>query len=224
MSDAAWNAGVLGIVASKVLERYGRPVVLLQEEEGAAKGSSRSIEGFHLVSALSRLSHLLTRYGGHAQAAGLALPLEHLPAFRRGFAEIAGAHARETPFVLRQTIDAQLQVGKITPELLSDLDRLRPFGAGNEEPLFLLRNVSVPQVSRIGAGGRHLRFTVAQDGRRLSGVAFHREQIPVDAAGRSDLLFAVQENVYRGTRSLQLLLRDARRAGETVLCGGISPG
>ncbi|MBS1244527.1 MAG: recJ [Deltaproteobacteria bacterium] len=224
LSDPAWNAGVLGIVASKVLERYGHPVVLLQEEDGAAKGSCRSVEGFHLVSALSRLSHLLTRYGGHAQAAGLALSLEHLDAFRQGLAEIAEKHARETPFVLRQTIDAQLRVGEITPDLLADLDRLRPFGAGNEEPLFLLRNVSVPQVTRVGAGGRHLRFTVAQDGRRLSGVAFHRVEIPVDAAGRSDLLFAVQENVYRGVRSLQLLLRDARRAGETVLCGGAPPG
>ncbi|MDD5761157.1 MAG: single-stranded-DNA-specific exonuclease RecJ [bacterium] len=224
LSDPAWNAGVLGIVASKILERYGRPVVLLQEEDGAAKGSCRSVEGFHIVSALSRLSHLLTRYGGHAQAAGLALPLERLDAFRDGLAEIADRHARETPFVRRRAIDALLHVGDITPDLLSDLDRLRPFGAGNEEPLFLLPNVRVATISRIGSGGRHLRFAVEEDGRRLSGVAFRREEIPVDASGRSDLLFAVQENVYRGARSLQLLLRDARAAGEPVLCGGSPPG
>ena len=224
LSDPAWNAGVLGIVASKVLERYGRPVVLLQEEDGAAKGSCRSVEGFHIVSALSRLSHLLTRYGGHAQAAGLALSLEHLDAFREGLAGIADRHARETPFVRRQTIDAPLRVDEITPDLLSDLDRLRPFGVGNEEPLFLLANVRVAAISRIGAGGRHLRFAVEEDGRRLSGVAFRREGIPADAEGRSDLLFAVQENVYRGARSLQLLLRDARPAGEPVLCEGTPPG
>lgn len=224
LSDPAWNAGVLGIVASKVLERYGRPVVLLQEEDGAAKGSCRSVEGFHIVSALSRLSHLLTRYGGHAQAAGLSLSLEHLDAFREGLAGIADRHARETPFVRRRTIDAQLRVDEITPDLLSDLDRLRPFGAGNEEPLFLLPNVRVAAISRIGAGGRHLRFAVQEDGRRLSGVAFRRQEIPVDAGGRSDLLFAVQENVYRGARSLQLLLRDARAAGASVLCGGTPPG
>jgi single-stranded-DNA-specific exonuclease len=215
---------VLGIVASKVLERYGRPVVLLQEEDGAAKGSCRSLEGFHIVSALSRLSHLLTRYGGHAQAAGLALSLEHLDAFREGLAEIADRHARETPFVRRRMIDAQLRVAEITPDLLSDLDRLRPFGAGNEEPLFLLPNVRVAAISRIGSGGRHLRFAVEEDGRRLSGVAFRREEIPVSASGRSDLLFAVQENVYRGARSLQLLLRDARPAGGPVLCGGTPAG
>ncbi|MFA6149355.1 MAG: single-stranded-DNA-specific exonuclease RecJ [bacterium] len=224
LSDPAWNAGVLGIVASKVLERYGRPVVLLQEEDGSAKGSCRSVEGFHIVSALSRLSHLLTRYGGHAQAAGLALSLGHLDAFRHGLEEIAGLHAREMPFVVRRTIDASLRVGEITPDLLADLGRLRPFGPGNEEPLFLLPNVRVAAASRIGAGGRHLRFAVEEDGRRLSGVAFRREEIPVDDAGRSDLLVAVQENVYRGARSLQLLLRDARRAGEPVLCAGSQPG
>jgi single-stranded-DNA-specific exonuclease len=224
LSDPAWNAGVLGIVASKVLERYGRPVVLLQEEGGAAKGSCRSVEGFHIVSALSRLSHLLTRYGGHAQAAGLALSLEHLDAFREGLAGIADRHARETPFVRRRTIDAKLRVDEITPDLLSDLDRLRPFGVGNEEPVFLLPSVRIAAISRIGAGGRHLRFEVEEDGRRLSGVAFRREELPVDAGGRSDLLFAVQENVYRGTRSLQLLLREARPAGEPVLCEGTPPG
>lgn len=224
LSDPEWNAGVLGIVASKILERYGRPVVLLQEEDGSAKGSCRSVDGFHIVSALSRLSHLLTRYGGHAQAAGLALSLEHLDAFRRGLEEIAGLHAREKPFVLRRTIDAPLRVGEITPDLLADLERLRPFGPGNEEPLFLMPNVRVAAASRIGAGGRHLRFAVEADGRRLPGVAFRREEIPVDAAGRSDLLVAVHENVYRGARSLQILLRDARPAGEPVLCGRTPPG
>jgi len=224
LSDPAWNAGVLGIVASKVLERYGRPVVLLQEEAGAAKGSCRSVEGFHIVSALSRLSHLLTRYGGHAQAAGLALPIGRLAAFREGLEEIAAVHARETPFVRRRTIDARLRVGEITQDLLSDLHRLRPFGHGNEEPLFLLQNVRVAAISPIGSGGRHLRFAVEEGGRRLSGVAFRRAEIPASSSGLSDLLFAVQENVYRGARSLQLLLRDARPAGEPVLCDGSTPG
>ncbi len=224
LSNPDWNAGVLGIVASKVLERYGRPVVLLQEEEGVAKGSCRSVEGFHIVSALSDLSHLLTRYGGHAQAAGLALSLENLGAFRDGLSEIADRHARETPFVRRRSVDAQLRVEEITPDLLSDLERLRPFGVGNEEPLFLLPGVRVSGISRIGAGGRHLRFAVEEDGRRLSGVAFGRTEIPVSASGRSDLLFAVQENVYRGARSLQLLLKDARPSGDPLLCEGTSPG
>ncbi|HLN90597.1 MAG TPA: hypothetical protein VK429_01910, partial [Patescibacteria group bacterium] len=126
--------------------------------------------------------------------------------------------------VRRRTIDAQLRIAEITPGLLSDLDRLRPFGAGNEEPLFLLPNVRVAAISRIGARGRHLRFAVEEDGRRLSGVAFRREEIPVSASGRSDLLIAIHENVYRGARSIQLLLKDARPAGESVLCGGMPPG
>jgi len=109
-------------------------------------------------------------------------------------------------------------------DLLANLERLRPFGVGNEEPLFLLPNVRVAAVSRIGAGGRHLRFAVEGDGRSLPGVAFRREEIPVDDAGRSDLLVAVHENVYRGARSLQLLLRDARPPGGVGIVRGNAAG
>jgi len=220
LSDPAWNAGVLGIVASRVLERYARPVVLLQEEDGVAKGSCRSVEGFPIVEALSRVSHLLSRYGGHAQAAGLALPLSHLGAFREGLSEIAARHAEASPFVPRQSIDAEIRIDDITPALLADLDRLRPFGAGNGEPLFLLRGVRVGRKARFGGSAQHLRFDLAGEVRRVEGVAFRRHEIPADPSGRSDLLFVVQENLYRGTRSLRLLLRDARPAGGPLLCAG----
>ena len=109
LSDPGWHMGVLGIVASKILDRYGRPVVLLREEEGMATGSCRSVAGFPIVSALSELSHMLTRYGGHSQAAGVALSLENLEPFRRGLSEIVARHAKETPFVLRRTIDAEIR-------------------------------------------------------------------------------------------------------------------
>ena len=220
LSDPAWNAGVLGIVASRILERYARPVVLLQEEDGVAKGSCRSVEGFPIVTALSRLSHLLSRFGGHAQAAGVALPVSRLGEFRRELSQIAARHAESAPFVPRRVIDAEIRVDDITPALLADLGLLRPFGAGNEEPLFLLRGARAHPHGRFGGDAQHVRFEVAGDGRRLGGVAFHRREIPSDPSGRSDLLFAVQENVYGGTRSIRLLLRDARPAGGPLLCAG----
>jgi len=154
-----------------------------------------------------------TRAGGRPRPL-----LERLDAFREGLAAIADLHARETPIVRRRTIDAQLRVAEITPGLLSDLDRLRPFGAGNEEPLFLLSNARVAAISRIGARGRHLRFAW----RKTGGVfpawrsVGRRSRLRL---GRSDLLFAIHENIYRGARSIQLLLKDARPAGESVLCG-----
>jgi single-stranded-DNA-specific exonuclease len=223
LSDAGWHHGVLGIVASKILDRYGRPVVMLREDGGEATGSCRSLDGFPIVSALSQLSHLLTRFGGHSQAAGVALPLENLGPFRAGLSEIAARHAETSPFLLRRNIDAEIGFDEIGPALLADLERMRPFGAGNQEPLFILRNARVARASRVGGAGQHLRFDLERDGRRVEGVAFYREEIPSDSSGRSDLLVAVQENVYRGTRSVRLLLRDARAAGGPLLCGGSSP-
>jgi single-stranded-DNA-specific exonuclease len=220
LSDPAWNAGVLGIVASRILERYARPVVLLQEEAEEAKGSCRSVEGFPIVAALSRLSHLLTRFGGHAQAAGLALPVSRLGEFRRGLSEIAARHAEAAPFVPRRTIDAEVRVDDLTPALLADLALLGPFGTGNEEPLFLLRGVRVRAGGRFGGDGQHVRFEVGGDGRRVEGVAFQRREIPADPSGRTDLLVAVQENVFRRQRSLRLILRDARPSGGPLLCAG----
>ncbi len=224
LSDPGWHQGVLGIVASKILDRYGRPVVLLREEGGFATGSCRSIEGFPIVSALSELSHLLTRYGGHSQAAGVALALENLEPFRRGLSEIAARHAEAAPFALRRTIDAEILVGDVGDALLADLDLMRPFGAGNPEPVFLMRNVRVARASRVGGSGQHLRFELEGNGKRVEGVAFHRSGIPADASGRSDLLVAVQENVFRGVRTVRLLLKDARESGRPILCAGMPPG
>jgi single-stranded-DNA-specific exonuclease len=223
LSDAEWHPGILGIVASKILDRYGRPVVLLREERGVAAGSCRSAEGFPIVDVLSGLSHLLLRFGGHAQAAGLALVAEKLPAFRDALVATAAARAEIAPFVAVRRIDAEIRIGEITPGMLADLTLLRPFGVGNDEPLFLLRNARVTRTSRIGAGGKHLRFEVEEGGRRVGGVAFHRAEIPSNSAGRSDLVVAVQENVYRGTRSARLLLRDAVPPGEAVLCAAAPP-
>jgi len=224
LSAAGWHHGVLGIVASKILDRYGRPVVLLREEGGEATGSCRSLDGFSIVAALGELSPLLTRFGGHSLAAGVALPLENLQSFRAGLSEIAARHAETSPFLLRHPIDAEIGIDEVCPALLSDLERLRPFGTGNPEPVFMLRDARVARATRVGGAGQHLRFDLEANGRRVEGVAFYREAIPADGRGRSDLLVAVQENVYRGTRSLRLQLRDARPAGGPLLCGGRMPG
>jgi single-stranded-DNA-specific exonuclease len=222
LSDAAWHQGVLGIVASKILDRYGRPVVLLHEDAGDATGSCRSLDGFPIVSALAELSPLLTRFGGHAQAAGVSLPLANLDAFRTGLSGIAARHAAVAPFVLRREIDSEIGFDDVGLPLLADLELLRPFGTGNPEPGFLLRNARIARTSRVG-GGHHLRFEAERGGRRLEGIAFYRSDIPVDGSGRADLLVAVQENLYRGVRSAHLVLRDARAAGGPLLCGEAMP-
>jgi len=210
LADPDWHPGVLGIVASKLVERFRRPAVLLRVEGSQARGSCRSIDGFPLVDALGELSGLLSRYGGHSQAAGLALPAENLDAFRKGLDRIAGAYAsnRESPGGL--PVDAQVGLGDISDGFLEELERMRPFGMGNEEPVLLACGLRVTRKTPFGAEGQHLKFEVAGDGRRLEVTAFHRPEVPVEREGLVDLLFSPQRVSFRGTRRLRLLLRDVR--------------
>ncbi|MGE5189921.1 MAG: single-stranded-DNA-specific exonuclease RecJ [Gemmatimonadota bacterium] len=207
-----WHPGVLGIVASRLAQKFHRPAVLLRVDPDEARGSCRSVAGFPLVEALAALSPLLSRYGGHHQAAGVALPTTNLAAFREGFGRLAAEYAsrRRTPPCVE--IDAQVDLADISHGLMEELERLRPFGIGNEEPVLLARNLAVTRESAFGGDGRHLKFEVVASGRRFEAVAFGRNGLPLPPGGRLDLLFTPQRSRFRGARSIRLLLRDARPA------------
>jgi len=222
LADTGWHPGVLGIVASKIAQRYHRPTVLLQIEGDEARGSLRSTDGFPLVDALSGLSQLLTRYGGHMQAAGIALPAVNLPAFREGFDRAAREYASGRDTVPRVEIDAPVRFGEISPGFMEELDRIRPFGMGNEEPVLLARDVHVNRHSLFGGEIRHLRAELSGDGRSFEAVAFHRSTLPSRPGGSLDILFTPQWTVWRGNRSIRLRLIDARPSGLPV--GSITPG
>jgi single-stranded-DNA-specific exonuclease len=210
LADPDWNPGVLGIVASKLAERLFRPTFLLRLEGAEAKGSCRSVDGFPLVDALEELSSLLSRYGGHSQAAGLALPVENLSAFRDGMNRIARGYASMRGDAPGIPVDAQVGLGGITPGFMEELERMRPFGMGNEEPVLLAGRVRIGRKTPFGAGGQHLKFEVAGDNRRFDVVGFHRTGLPVEPGGIADLLFTPQRVSFRGNVRLRLLLRDVR--------------
>ena len=210
LADAGWHPGVLGIVASKIAERYHRPAVLLRIEGDEARGSARSADGFPLVDALSGLSHLLTRYGGHAQAAGVALPAGNVGALREGLERAAGEYASGRGASPSIEVDARVRFGEISRDLMDEFDRLRPFGNGNREPVLLAENVRLARQSLFGGEGRHLKADLAGDGISFEAVAFHRTDLPVGPGGSLDILFAPQWSVFRGTRSIRLRLIDAR--------------
>jgi single-stranded-DNA-specific exonuclease len=217
LADPDWHPGILGIVASRLAERFFRPTVLLRLEGAEARGSCRSVDGFPLVEALEELSPLLLRYGGHSQAAGLALAASNLPAFREGMDRIARGYASTRGPAPCQSVDAQVGLGDITPRFLEELERMRPFGMGNEEPVLLARRLGIGRRTPFGAVGQYLKFEVAGDDRRLEAVAFHRPALPEEAAGRVDLLFTPQRVCFRGNSRLRLLLRDVRPSGGNVL-------
>lgn len=210
LADPDWHPGMLGIVASKLAERFFRPTFLLKLEDAEARGSCRSVDGFPLVDALEELSGLLTRYGGHSQAAGLALPAGNLAEFREGMNRIALAYASRRAGAPVAHVDAKAGLGDLTPGFMEELERMRPFGMGNEEPVFLACRLKVLRMNAFGAGGQHLKFEVAGDSRKFEVVAFNRASLPVRQEGRVDLLFTPQAVHFRGIRSLRLLLRDVR--------------
>jgi single-stranded-DNA-specific exonuclease len=208
LDDPRWHLGVLGIVASKLAERFCRPVVLLRREEGTAKGSCRSAGDFPMVGALSEVSHLLTRFGGHAQAAGVVLPDGNLPAFREALNRIGLARAEGGGFVPNISVDAQVRLSEISTRFMEELEALRPFGMGNEEPVLLARKVRVTRKNTFGPEGQHLRFEVAGDDRRFEVVAFRKAGLAVTPDSFLDLLFTPQSVSFRGVRGVRLMYRD----------------
>ena len=213
LADPGWSLGILGIVASKIAERHQRPTVLLRIEDGEAKGSLRSANGFPLIDALSGMACLLNRYGGHMQAAGVALPVGNLPSFREALCLAAGRFASGRDVAPRIEADARVRLGEIDRDLMEELDRMRPFGVGNEEPVLLAQGVRLEKSSVFGGEGRHLRATISGDGSRFEAVAFHRSKLPTGAGGGIDILFTPQWTFFRGERSIQLRLVDARPPG-----------
>ena len=179
--DAAWHRGVIGILASRVVERTGRPALVLAHAEGEAHGSGRSVPGFHLLDVLTAAHHLepteklFNRFGGHAQAAGFALRSELVPQLRARMAALAGGLLQPDADAPPLTCHAELRLHEIEPEFLSWLERLAPFGMGAPEPVFMTRGVRLREAPRV-IKDRHLRLSVADPttGATKGGMAWGR--------------------------------------------------
>ncbi len=210
LADPSWHPGVLGIVASRLVDRYGLPAVVLKIDGEDAVGSARSVEGVSIVEALREVSGMLSRYGGHDQAAGVGLPSERIPAFRETLSAVVGGRLAEAAYVPRVRVDAVVRLEEITFGLMGELARIRPFGVGNEEPLLAARSLRVVRRSVFGDTGQHMRLEVDDGGTRREIVAFQRNALPPGGEERVDVLFTPQESVFRGARTLRLMLRDAR--------------
>lgn len=208
----SWHPGVIGIVASRLVERYHRPVVLIALDGGQGKGSARSIRGFHLYQALQACSEHLEGYGGHEFAAGLSLEAERLEPFAAAFEAAAAAALADGELVPELGHDGEVTLDELAPGEVTDLARLAPFGIGNPEPAFVVRGVRLRRTQTLRGG--HLRFTVQQDGYSLPGVAWRQADCAAALDGPVDLLFTPEFNEYRGRRQLRLRVRDLRESDE----------
>ncbi len=211
-----WHRGVLGIVASRLVERYHRPVFVLSRdpEDGRAQGSGRSIRAFHLLEALESMPELFERFGGHRQAAGLTLPSDRIDAFRARFNEYAAARLSLADLAPELDIDAVLAFREIDESSVAEVLSLAPFGCGNPAPLFAAMDVEVagpPAVMK----EKHLRVLLRQNGRTLSLKAwnFAERAAELPPGARVDVAFTLEDDPYSAARGYPpwgAVLRDVR--------------
>ena len=210
LADERWHPGVIGIVASRLVERYGRPTVLIALEEGKGKGSGRSIRGFHLYQALADCSGHLLGFGGHEFAAGLSLEMERVEAFAREFEALAKSRLSAEDLQPQLWHDGEVLIEELGEREVVALEGLAPFGAGNPEPCLVLRGVRVQQLQPVGEG--HLRFTARQGGYSMACIAFGLAERAAQLQGEIDLLGVPGLNEWRNQKTVQLRVKDFRPA------------
>lgn len=206
LAGADWNPGVIGLAASRLVEKYHYPVVLLSDRGDKLTGSCRSIEGVDIHAALTGCADVIEQFGGHRQAAGLTLLPENLGPFRDAMDAWLSANVAPDAWVPAQAYDAELDFEAVTPGLVAALDALQPTGFGNPAPLFRAE-CEVVDARAVGADGAHLKLTLAQGGHRLGGIAFREGPRAEKLSGRVDALFAPKLNVWMGRAEAQLEVR-----------------
>lgn len=203
-----WHQGVVGIVAARITERYGRPSVVISRDGENAKGSCRSIEGFSIYDAIESVSDCLEHFGGHTLAAGVGLRSENIDEFRRRINEYAAD--KEMPFAV-QRIDCRIQPASISLDMLSSLSLLEPFGAGNPQPCFGLFGVRIDDIASV-SDGKHIRMSVSKNGARTGVVYFGMQdkRFPFDKGDTVNLAVNLDRNVYNGETRVSVIVRGIR--------------
>jgi single-stranded-DNA-specific exonuclease len=223
LSSSDWHPGVIGIVAGRLVEHYGRPTLLiaLKEPQAVGQGSGRSVPGFLLHEALRACSDGLVSHGGHAAAAGFKIPPALIDRFRERFCTYAAQRLPPGSAEVRLVIDAEVPLGTLTPGLVESLNRLEPYGAANPQPRLLAGPLQVAGTPRrVGKGERHLQFRVRQQQHLFQAIAFnmgHRIDELMSAGGECCLAFTPSFNEWQGRRTIELDVADFQPGGQARL-------
>jgi single-stranded-DNA-specific exonuclease len=210
-----WHRGVIGIVASKLVEAFCRPAIVLSVEDGVAHGSCRSIPQFDMLGALERCAPMLLRFGGHRQAAGLALEAGRLREFRDAINRVADESIGPEDLMPRLHVDADLSFRAISGDLVAQVVSLAPFGSGNPRPIFVARGVEIVDGPRT-IKERHLKMTLRQEGRIFRAMAWRaaeRQDYLIEHKAAVDVAFSLDQSQYNGDTFVELTLADARQPG-----------
>ena len=208
-----FNAGVVGLAASRLVETYYRPAVVGQISAETTRCSCRSIPEFHITEALDQCKDLLIRHGGHAAAAGFTVSNEKLDALKFRLKSLAAEQLRSQNLRQTLTADAEVVLSDLKPELLKHLEYLQPCGYGNPEAVFVSRNVRVTNSRTVGAESKHLKLVVTDEHVTFDAIGFRLGYLQSDLPMRLDLLYTFESNEFNGRTSLQLNLKDVKPAG-----------
>jgi single-stranded-DNA-specific exonuclease len=220
LAAEGWHQGVIGIVASRLVERFHLPTVMISISDGEGKGSARSIPGFHLCEALKECEHLLVKYGGHKYAAGLSIKPENIPEFRIKFKEVSQKYLSAEDIVPKLFIDLELELSEIDDKFMQAMEAFSPFGPQNMRPIFLTRNCEVIGTPYV-VGNNHLKMRVRKGNSVFDVIGFgfgDMARVISDRGCLVDIVYAVEYNTHNDVTQIQIRLRDIK-----LTVGDMSP-
>lgn len=226
VSDDEWMQGVIGIVSSRITDKFGLPSILISfagaydsviSDLDVGKGSGRSIKGFNLVDALSDSKELLVKFGGHELAAGLSIRRKDIDAFRQKINDYANERITEEDLYVKIEADRELNIKDVNMQLAKEVSLLEPFGNMNPTPNFIIKGLKVVRASLIGAGN-HSKFVFEKDGQTINAVMFQKSYLKLNITENDavDVLFTLDINKYNNTESVQMIIQDIRHSEEYV--------
>lgn len=220
LEDNSWQQGIIGIVSSRITEKYGLPSILISFDgtartedtpDDVGKGSGRSIKGLNLVEAMNHCEDLLVKYGGHELAAGLTIERGQVEAFRRRINDYAAERLDENSLAVQMEADCEVRMSELTMSLAQELGRMEPYGVANPTPTFVLRDASVQKIISI-SGGKHTKLLISGDGISMYGMYFGVSVDTLDfhEGDHVDVLFHLDINEFQNIRSLQMIIQDIK--------------
>lgn len=214
---ADWHHGIVGIVSSKITEKFYKPSILFAIDGDEAKGSGRSVNGFNLFGALENCSDLLEKFGGHELAAGLTIKADNIEKFRKKINSCSQNQINDAMLTPTIQLDAAIKVPYITLETVNDINKLQPFGVDNPTPSFAVRSIKIHKIS-VMSDGKHLRMTLLKDGKYLDSVGFGMGEYYqyLEEGDIIDVAFALDINDYKGFQNVQLILKDIKKSDGDV--------
>ena len=206
LNSSHWDKGVIGIVASRIVERFYRPAIIISNHNGISHGSGRGIHGLDLYKALSKCEKHFIRFGGHKKAAGITLKTSDINSFSEDFDKIVSSLLSKDDFVPGIMIDEKINLKDINKKFLSEIERLAPFGVGNPEPIFISQDITALNAKLLKE--KHLKFWAEQDGIKIESIGFNMAHIKLNDPSKINIAFTPKMEFYRGHRLLKLRLKD----------------